>query len=186
MEKIVRNWIMDHMENNNLLSAKQYGFIPGRSTTLQLLKVTEEWTKKLDEGETTDVIFMDFKKAFDSVPHRRLLEKVRSYGITGETWNWISAFLTNRRQRVTVMGEMSPWHPVRSGVPQGSVLGPVLFAIYINDLPEQVTSDLFLFADDTKMHKTVRSELEAEDLQRNLDSLQTWSDRWLLSFHPDK
>lgn len=160
MEKIVRGWIMDHMERNKLLSDKQYGFIPGRSTTLQLLKVTEEWTRSLDEGDTTDVILLDFKKAFDSVPHRRLLEKVRSYGITGHTWEWLRGFLTDRRQRVTVMGQTSPWHPVRSGVPQGSVLGPVLFAIYINDLPEQVSSKLYLFADDTKMHKKVGCDLD--------------------------
>ena len=167
-------------------SNKQFGFISGRSTVLQLLYVIENWTKAIDEGFSTDVVYMDYQKAFDTVPHRRLIGKLSSYGIRGETLKWVEAFLKDRRQRVVINGESSKWSNVTSGIPQGSVLGPILFVIYINDMPEDVRSDIFLFADDTKISKKIKIIQDCECLQNDLNSMYKWTEIWLLKFHPLK
>ena len=186
MEKLVRNNIVDHMKKNNLFSNMQFGFISGRSTTLQLLKVMDEWTEIIDSGGYIDSVYMDFMKAFDKVPHRRLIGKMKSYGIGQTTINWVKNFLSERKQRVTVNGEVSACHDVTSGIPQGSVLGPILFVIYINDMPDCVEATAYLFADDTKIYKEVREKTKCGSLQNDLDNLQKWSDTWLLKFHPNK
>ena len=122
LESIVREQIMDFLKKCKLLSNKQFGFLGGRSTTLQLLKVLDEWTSILDRGGTIDVIYFDFMKAFDKVHHGRLLAKLESYGIDGLLHSWIESFLSDRKQRVVVNNSQSDWAMVRSGVPQGSVL----------------------------------------------------------------
>ena len=148
MEKIIRNHI-SYMKVNGLFSQKQYGFISGRSTVLQLIKILDEWTSEMDKGNYTDVIYnMDFQKAFDTVPHTRLISKLKSFNIRNDLVNWIEAFITNRRQKVAVNGKESNWHKVTSGILQGSVLGPLLFVPYVNDLPEITKSNTFLFTDD--------------------------------------
>ena len=186
MERLVRNEIVDHMTRNKLFSKKQFGFISGRSTTLQLLKVMDEWTETLDSGGSIDSIYMDFMKAFDKVPHRRLVVKMERYGISERIINWVKDFLHNRKQKVSVNGEESADHDVTSGIPQGSVLGPVLFVIYINDMPECVDAPIYLFADDTKIYNEINKAGAKGLLQKDLDSLQKWSDTWLLKFHPNK
>lgn len=186
METIVREKIMAHLMKHKLLSDKQFGFIPGRSTVLQMLHVMDEWTRILDEGGEVDVVYMDFQKAFDKVPHRRLLRKLGHYGITGNTQQWIRNFLVNRKQRVNIKGAYSSWRNVVSGVPQGSVLGPVLFAIYINELPASINSRIFLFADDTKIFRGINSQQDQIALQDDLGKLVNWSERNLLPFHPNK
>ena len=186
LESIIRDKIINHMEANNLFSNKQYGFITGRSTTLQLLKVLDDWAEIMDNNGQVDIIYMDFMKAFDQVPYKRLLQKVKSYGINGHILGWITNFLTNRRQRVSVNGCFSTWGSVTSGIPQGSVLGPLLFIIYINDLPNYTKSPAYLFADDTKLYRKIANKQDETILQKDLDALQTWSDKWLLNFHPDK
>lgn len=187
LESIVRDCVISHLKANKLFSNKQFGFISGRSTTLQLLHVLDTWTNILDEGGHLDSIYLDFMKAFDTVPHRRLISKIMSYGITDPIVGWISSFLNGRQQKVCVNGETSSWSDVSSGIPQGSVLGPLLFVIYINDLPEVVEhSEAYLFADDTKIFKDISTEQDCVDLQSDFHALQQWSNKWLLKFHPDK
>ena len=186
METLVRNHIIEYMKKNKLFSAKQYGFISGRSTSLQLLAVLDMWTEAMDLGYAIDAIYMDFRKAFDLVPHNRLLGKLDSYGISNEITSWIKSFLIGRLQKVTVNGKDSEWSTVTSGIPQGSVLGPLLFVIYINDLPDSVSSDAYLFADDTKIFRIVTDSADQQILQTDLDKLTEWSDTWLLEYNADK
>ena len=114
------------MVQNDLLTSDQYGFVAGRSCVSQLIETFEDWTKLLDEGLNVDVVYTDFMKAFDKVPHQRLLLKLQSYGIGGECLEWIRSFLSNRKQRVYVEGCLSDWADIKSGIPQGSVLGPTV------------------------------------------------------------
>ena len=186
LEKIVKGLITDHMQYNNLFSTAQYGFMSARSTTLQLLQVIEDWTKALDSGGKVDVLYFDFAKAFDTVPHQRLLAKVRSYGISAKVVNWIEAFVTGRKQRVTVGDAKSEWHDVTSGIPQGSVMGPTLFIVYNNDVPDVVRSLLKLFADDTKMYRQITAPIDRDILQEDTDSMDEWTDIWLMRFNPPK
>ena len=139
------------MRAKNLLSSKQYGFTNGRSTTTQLLSYLDKRIDTIVSGGVVDTIYFDFAKAFDSVPHKRQLGKLKSYGINGKVLEWIKAFLGNRRQIVNVNGMNSNPATVSSGIPQGSVLGPILSVTYIIDLPEVVKCGFYLFADDTKI-----------------------------------
>ncbi|KAK6167371.1 hypothetical protein SNE40_021416 [Patella caerulea] len=186
MEKEIRAVIVKHMVANKLFSKKQFGFISGRSTTLQLLKVMDEWTEIIDNGGSIDAIYMDFMKAFDKVPHRRLIKKLDSYGLSKTIIVWVEDFLNNRKQKVSVNGHESRQQNVTSGIPQGSVLGPILFVIYINDMPDCVLAPTYLFADDTKIYAEIKNKDDSNSLQYDLDKLQQWSNKWLLRFHPNK
>ena len=188
LESLVREEIISHMRSNKLFSPYQYGFIDKRSTTLQLLYVLDKWTEIIDDGGTIDAIYMDFMKAFDKVPHERLLRKVEAYGISGPLLGWIRSFLTGRKQRVRVGEDSSKWTQVTSGIPQGSVLGPTLFVLYINDLPDSIrnNSTAVMFADDTKLFARTDTSKDKEKLQEDLDCVCKWSSLWLLKFHPDK
>ena len=137
-------------------------------------------------GKQTDIILLDFSKAFDKVNHSKLLWKLHQYGIRGRELAWIRAFLGSRSQQVVIDGEESESIPVTSGVPQGSVLGPILFLIYINDLPDEVRSRVRLFADDTALYLTMESEDERSALQTDLDILSAWETRWDMEFNPSK
>ena len=136
-------------------------------------------------GGSICTAYMDFMKAFDKVPHGRLLKK-ESYGINGHILKWIEGFLIGRQQQVVVNGSTSKWHPVSSGIPQGSVLGPILFVVYINDLPECGNSNVYFFADDTKMFREIIGATDLETFQKDINELSGWSQKWLLHFHPDK
>ena len=182
----MRDNIVDHMSANNLFAEEQHGFVPGRSCMTQLLAVIEEWTATLEEGKPLDAAYLDFSKAFDSVPHERLAVKLEAYGIQGDCLRWIRKFLSNRRQRVVVNRCHSEWAPVTSGIPQGSVLGPILFVIYINDLPEAVESPAKIFADDTKIYRPVPDEDESRRFQMDITSLCNWSHKWQLPFNATK
>jgi ribonucleases P/MRP protein subunit RPP40 len=133
-----------------------------------------------------DVVYLDFAKAFDTVPHRRLLAKLESYGVRGSLKAWIGQFLEGRRQRVGVEGSYSGWLQVLSGVPQGSVLGPLLFVCYINDMPELISSFIQMYADDTKVFRQVAGDKDREMLQADLDRLDGWTQKWQLRFNVDK
>ena len=177
MEKLIRHAVMNHMIINGLLSDYQHGFVQGRSCTTQLLQLVDKISEIIDEGGAVDMVYLDFAKAFDTVPHQRLLLKLESYGIGGEVYAWIQSFLTDRLQQVSVGGMVSSWAHVLSGVPQGSVLGPVLFVCYINDMPDSIGSFIFMYADDTKLGRGVSSDEDREALQADLDRLNDWSRR---------
>ena len=154
LEHIICHHIREHLDNLSILSVFQHGFRSGHSCVSQLLVTINDFMTAFDRGIQTDVAVLDFSKAFDVVPHRRLLGKVKHYGITGQTLNWISEFLSGRTQCVVVDGAESCWIPVTSGVPQGTVLGPLLFLLYINDLPDCVSSSVRLFADDCLLYRS--------------------------------
>jgi len=146
----------------------------------------EEWSKILDRGGNIDVIYCDIMKAFDQVPKKRLLQKVSACGVKGTLLQWIDSFLSDRRFKVVVNGKQSSEGIVTSGVPQGSVLGPLLFVIYINDMPQCVDSSLFMFADDTKAFREIVNSSDNDLLQNDIDNLSKWSADWLIKFHPEK
>lgn len=186
LESLIRTFMMEHMETNSLFVKHQHGFRPGHSCVTQLLEVTDEWFDILDRGGNIDCIYLDFRKAFDTVPHLRLSNKLYSYGIRGTVRTWIENFLCDRNQSVRVESSMSPKVGVTSGIPQGSVLGPILFLIFINDLPEIVTSAVKLFADDTKLYREISSESDCDLVQNDLNGLSHWTDTWLLRFNASK
>ena len=186
MEKCIRDSLMNHLKNNKLLSDVQYGFRPGRSCQLQLLETIDKWSEEIDQSKSVDVIFLDFSKAFDSVPHTRLLTKLKAYGITGSLYRWLEDFVSGRTQQVSVQGAESEWVPVTSGVPQGSVLGPILFLLYVNDLPDSTQNWTRLFADDTKVSIGFLAESECDSLQDDITKLTEWSKTWQLSFNAKK
>ena len=148
--------------------------------------VSLEWTAALDEHYAVDVIYLDFKKAFDSVPHQGLLTKIKLYGIEGNIFKWLSSFLHNRLQRVVLNGVSSQWARVKCGVPQGSVLGPLLFTLYINNLHDNITCGIKLFTDDTKIYSAIKDNSDTLFLQKNLLMVNEWSHKWLLKFNMDK
>ena len=146
LEHIVYSGISKHLENNHILSPRQHGFQPGFSCETQLVLAIDDWARTLDRGHETDIAIFDFSKAFDSVPHRRLITKLDYYGIRGNTQQWITSFLSDRSQCVLLNGTCSPPLPVISGVPEGTVLGPLLFLLCINDITDNVSSETRLFA----------------------------------------
>jgi len=186
LERFVRNALLQHMISNEYLSDSQHGFVQGRSCTTQLLRVVDKLTEILDQGGAVDMVYLDFAKAFDTVPHRRLLTKLGGYGVHDKVLEWIGHFLQGRKQRVSVAGSYSGWSDVLSGVPQGSVLGPILFVCYINDMPANIASFVYMYADDTKLFSKVNCRSDIEQLQSDLDRLGKWAEEWQLSFNVDK
>ena len=175
-ERIIRNTMVSYLEENYLLSNKQHGFRKGRSCLTQLLSHYDTILRNLNSGDETDVIYLDFSKAFDKVDHGLLLKKLKYYGIDGKLLAWIKEFLLNRRQIVTVDGIHSEPADVLSGVPQGTVLGPLLFLLYINDLEKAVsTSAVASFADDTRLSAPIREEGDTVRLQEDMNRVVTWS-----------
>ena len=168
------------MESNNLFNNCQHGFRKHRSCVTQLLEVLNDLTNFIDNKENVDIIYLDFSKAFDTVPHKRLLNKLQANGIEGNILKWIESFLTDRKQRVKTNSSYSTYSSVKSGIPQGSILGPLLFIIFINDLPECVESLCKIFADDTKIYNTSSKN---QILQKDLHALMKWSEKWQLGFN---
>ena len=180
-ERLMRKHVFDHVGNS--IAPEQHGFLPGRSCTSNLLDSMDTILDMVDEGLPVDMLFFDFSKAFDTVPHHRLLVKLENYGITGGTLEIIKDFLTDRWMRVGVGDHFSEFTRVVSGVPQGSILGPLLFLLYINDLPESIKSKVFLFADDLKM---IANPLDKDVVENDLIKLEIWENTWLLKFNTAK
>ena len=185
-EHIIAKAIINHLEEKGLLSDYQHGFRGKRSCETQLLLFIDDLARSMCEGNQVDVAVLDFSKAFDVVPHKRLLHKLDFYGIRGQSHQWIRSFLQNRSQRVVVDGEQSTSAPVTSGVPQGSVLGPILFLVFINDMPECVKSRARLFADDSIVYRNINSKDDCTALQDDLDALHKWEMEWGMHFNPSK
>ena len=183
LETIIRDHMMDFLVKHKLINTSQHGFLKARSCLTNLLCFFEEITKWVDDGSPVDVIYLDFQKAFDKVPHQRLILKLKSHGMGNSIMNWIEQWLTDRRQRVVVDGEVSSWKSVLSGVPQGSVLGPILFLVYINDLQEGVTGNILKFADDTKLFTKTKEIGDKQNLQDDIDKLVKWSEKWQMLFN---
>ena len=183
LERLIKDHMVEFLVKHKLLNSSQHGFLKARSCLTNMLCFLEEITKWIDVGSPVDIIYLDFQKAFDKVPHQRLLLKLKAHGIGDSITDWIEQWLTDRRQRVVVVGEVSNWKPVLSGVPQGSVLGPILFLIYINDLDDSITSNVLKFADDTKLFRKVNTDGDKQHLQNDLDRLVKWSEKWQMLFN---
>ena len=186
LEKLIRCSIMEHLEENHLLSPHQHGFRSNKSCLTQLLEYLHFVEEMTDNGDCVDAVYLDCSKAFDTVPHDLLLLKLKCVGVDGRTLNWIKDFLTNRQQRVQVKDCCSEWRGVWSGVPQGSVLGPTLFLVYVNDLLDGLRSKGKLFADDVKIYRRMMSPGDRDQLQDDLQKLDEWSSKWKLKFNRDK
>ena len=185
-EHFIRDGLTKHLIENKLLSDQQYGFTKGRSCVTQLLTTINDWINFQKEKQPVDVIYLDLQKAFDKVPHRRLLSKLQGYGIEGNLFKWIEDFLSKRSQFVSIGKESSPSADVTSGVPQGSVLGPTLFIYFINDMPDVVHSLIKIFADDTKIYRPIVNNDDYVLLQKSLDNLVEWSNDWQIKFNDSK
>jgi ribonucleases P/MRP protein subunit RPP40 len=185
---LIRDELVRHMADNNQLEESQHGIVNGRSCATNLIEFLGKVTADLDSGNNLDLIFLDFAKAFDKVPRLRLLAKLKARGVRGKILQWIDAWLSNREQRVVVGGGKSGWRRVLSGVPQGSVLGPILFLIFIEDLDDAAGRATLLrkFADDTKLAKVVNLHENGQQLQESLNNMCEWTTRWGMKFNAAK
>lgn len=186
LEKLLKGRIEKHLEDNKILKDSQHGFRKGRSCQTNLLEFMEYITGCIDQGDPVDVIYLDFSRAFDKVPHRRLMHKLIQCGIGGGIHGWIKEWLWNRKQCVILNGNKSLWEKVKSGVPQGSVLGPLLFLIYINDLDQGIKCKVSKFADDTKVATSVKNINGCINIQNDLNKLLGWADKWQMNFNSKK
>ena len=189
LEKLLKAAIMKHVMENELLNSSQHGFMAKKSCLTNLLHCLEEVTAILDSGDCVDILYLDFAKAFDKVQHKRLLSKLEALNIKGEILAWIKAWLSNRKHRVVLNGKQSDWCAVPCSVPQGSVLGPILFIIYINDIDgciEDIIALLLKFADDTKVIKRISTVADNLALQDVINNLMAWARKWQMSFNVGK
>ena len=185
MERVVNVELSDFLEKR-VLSNTQHGFRKGRSCQTNLIEFQDKVTGWIDEGKSVDVLYVDFKKAFDKVDHERLMIKLKAVGIDGKLWGWLKDWLSGRFQRVMVNGKASGWVMVESGVPQGTVLGGPLFTVFIDDIDEFIRALLRKFADDTKMARIVKNQEDALRFQEDIDRLCEWADRWAMEYNQAK
>ena len=187
-EKILRNHVVTHLEKNNLFNTNQHGFRAGRSCLSQLLEHFDSILNILDSGSNADVIYLDYSKAFDKVDFSIVLDKLMDMGVNGKVYDWIESFLTDRVQFVTVNGFLSEHQPVISGVPQGSVLGPLLFLILLDDIDKDISVETLIksFADDTRATRGVNSVKDTSLLQDDLNRIYAWSKSANMELNDDK
>ena len=186
LEHIICHHMLNHLDKHQVLTSLNHGFRSGYSCETQLVVTAHDLLNFYDQNRQVDVVILDFSKAFDTVPHRKLLHKLDAYGIRGPLHTWIGNFLTQRKMNVVVEGEKSHSVHVGSGVPQGTVLGPLLFLCHINDLPERVNSQIRLFADDCLLYRPINSPQDHQTLQGDLNNLQIWADDWGMKFNAKK
>jgi len=186
LEHIICRHILTHLENNNILTSLQHGFRSGYSCETQLITTIQDLIQKNDMGHQIDMIILDFSKAFDMVPHLKLMDKLENYGVDGHLHKWIYHFLSQRHMQIVVEGDHSEPVTVDSGVPQGTVMGPLLFLCYINDLPDAVKSQVRLFADDSLLYRTIKTRKDHEVLQADLAALEDWANKWGMKFNATK
>ncbi|CAM4617638.1 unnamed protein product [Caretta caretta] len=186
MEQVLKESILKRLEERKVIRNSQHGFTKGKSCLTNLIAFYDEITGSVDEGKAVDVFFLDFSKALDTVSHSILASKLKRYRLDEWTIRWIESWLDCRAQQVVINGFMSSWQPVSRGVPQGSVLGPVLFNIFINDLEDGVACILSKFAEDTKLGGEVDTLKGRDRIQRSLDKLEDWAKRNLMRFNKDK
>ena len=187
-EKIIFNNLYSNLNANNLITKNQSGFRPGDSTTNQLLYLVDEIHKAFEDRKSLEVraVFLDISKAFDKVWHDGLILKLEQNGISGSLLKLFKNYLHNRKQRVVLNGFYSDYSLIESGVPQGSVLGPLLFLIYINDLERNTKSNIKFFADDTMLFSIAKDPvISANDLNHDLDKICQWAHQWKMEFNPD-
>lgn len=177
---------MNYLEQNNYLTDNQHAFRKNRSCESQLINVIHDWTKMLDEKKQVDVFILDFEKAFDTVPHELVKTKLHSLGVSKQVIIWIGQFLANRQQKVVINGTSSKSSDVVSGVPQGTVLGPILFLVHINDIGNKIKSKIRLFADDCVCYREINSFQDTQTLQNDIDALGSWAREWGMRFQPVK
>jgi hypothetical protein len=186
--KILEKCVHEHIYNIliNDINDKQHGFMHQRSTATQLVEFYNDVYNTVDDNKQVDIVYLDFTKAFDCIPHTLLLHKLTSLGFSGNLLRWLSNYLSHRRQRVVLEGINSEYQLVRSGVPQGSILGPLLFILYINDIftsVNNVSVNLCLYADDSKISKQINDINDCKALQDSLDQLVAWSTVWGMDFN---
>ena len=187
MERCVYKHLSNFMRDNNIITQFQSGFTHGDSTIYQLTDIYNTFAAALDNGREVRVVFFDISKAFDRVWHKGLIHKLKNIGIRSSLILWLTDYLHNRKQRVVLEGQFSEWKDVKAGVPQGSILGPLLFLVFINDITELINTNTRLFADDTSLYVVRENPLnDARRLNRDLLNISTWAKQWLVHFHPDK
>ncbi|MCG8077783.1 MAG: reverse transcriptase family protein, partial [Candidatus Thiodiazotropha taylori] len=187
MERCVHKHLYNYVITHQILTPLQSGFVQGDSTTYQLLHTYHKICEAVDGGKEVRAVFCDISKAFDRVWHKGLLHKLQGIGCSGNTLRWFSSYLSNRKHRVVLNGQSSDWAPVQAGVPQGSILGPLLFLLYINDIVNEIGCNIRLFADDTSLYIIVDCPLQAATLLNNdLSTISEWADKWLVAFNANK
>ena len=181
MESVIKRQVLDYLLRRNLISKHQHGFLSNHSTCTQLIECTNDWTLAINSHNTVDI-------AFDSVCHSKLICKLRSFGIVGKLLTWITEYLSDRTQAVKVGGQLSSVSLVSSGVPQGSVLGPLLFLLFISDIVDEfgVFLTAKLFADDVKIYVVIDGPFKIDCLQLGFDKLHSWPVKWLLNIAAHK
>lgn len=184
MERLIANALISFLLRTNRIPQSQHGFIPGRSVTTNLLSCLNDWTRAVDAGDSVDIVYLDFSKAFDKVPHKRLLQKLHHNGIRGKLHRWIQNYLSLRTFQTRIGGALSKVRNACSGVPQGSVLGPILFLLYSADLHYKTVCTNHSFADDSKIYGNPRTQ--AQQLQKDLDNIASWSEDWLIPLNASK
>ena len=178
--------IAKHIAKNNIIINGQPGFRNKQSTITQLMNTTTDWANTLNNKGQTDIIFLDFSKAFDKISHKFIFSKLHHYGIRNHTFSWIGVFHSNRTQTTVANGVQSIYVEVTSGVPQGSVLGPMLFLLYINDINNAITSQIKLFAYDNVLCGNIRNQNDPVIFQNDLDTISSWAEKWSMELNINK